>query len=293
MTMKACGHEPAFIATSALAIRRGARMCVETEPRRGESDSKKRENATPMKRRANLPVPRRRSREGVQSRPELVGGVPLWLLLGAMSHVRTLARALNVDPAAALRKRQLRDALKHDENTSHGRERGNTANSDANVGAVGREGEDDDTDLSTPAILRATAAQIDEELATLRAALEAARAERRNWERGAEVAREDAAQLRARLSKEGTKLTNSSSSATMRRLYTELSKAQTRTAAAHRQRAELEQLASAVGSQRDFVREDAIKIIAVSALFFVIASAYFIRSPLAVPLMEYLHGRST
>lgn len=281
--------KPGFTTVSALPMRRAPGMCASQQSK--NDDKSETNNPSPTAAKPSLParLPPQRS-PSLESRPELVGVLPLWLLTKAAAQVRGLVRSVNADVSAIMRRRELRRIrLERAANANAKSERlvesevlGNGNTLDVNA----------DEPPSAQSALRSVAQQFDDEISALQAALEKAQESSREWEYAAREARREASRLQYRLSEEGMRHERLNTQGTMRELRAQLCIAQTRATAAERERDQLTDLVAQIRVQRDNARQDALKLVILGFLLAAILYAYVAQNSDIGPIFKYIFPRS-
>lgn len=184
----------------------------------------------------------------VERRPELVGGVPLWLLIGAGEQLRKFAQVIS--------------------STSSHTTIATTVSDSAPMGAPS-------SDVSpapppaTPETLRLLATQLEADLSDLRAELKEANRTLLVRDEQVRILEQQLADMSSTLDsdKDGNQGEQQGElHATVRRLFKELCAAQTREAAMRQRVAGIEQ----VRKERDSARQDIVKVFATVVLFIVL-----------------------
>lgn len=192
----------------------------------------------------------------VELRPELVGGVPLWLLIGAMTKLSKMAK----DFASISSIRTAR-----------------TSDSSLN-GSEQKNNEPVAKQFSPSTALHLMARHLEEELSDLKTQVLNAQHETRNRDTDVQSLRAQLLYAESRLAELNMqdKDENEYKSAheTTKRLFSALCATQTKATAAEKQLAEMTDLVTVLQQERDAAKEDVVKAVAVFVLFMFLVGGF-------------------
>lgn len=221
------------------------------------------DNTSPI--RPAKPSPRPRT-EKIENRPELVGGLPLWLTIGAVTQVRRFAEMFNFAPSAALRRRTVEaveNKIAHDQSSAK-------------------------RDLPVGRALRRIADALEEELASMRLSLTAMRAELSRSYAEANVLRKQLDFLKLKNAKAGKPDSKKALSSTVSQLRLLLCKEQTRAAAAEKKLTEVEKRLRAAEMNNSLLVGDSVKLSVMYTSFAVVFIGFLADSPFGTQILHYL-----
>ncbi|CDF77491.1 unnamed protein product [Chondrus crispus] len=192
----------------------------------------------------------------VENRPELVGGLPLWLTMGAMTQLKRWAEMLNFRPGLNLRARRVEKM----ENMI--------------VSGIS-----ETPDLPVGAALRRIADAMEEELACLRLSLASAKAELSHAKAETTSLREQLGFFKLRNARAGKSKAAQAMSSTVSQLRLLLCKEQTRAAAAEKKLADLEERLQALETRNSMVFGDSVKLSAMYLSVVAVFVGYLMQQP--------------
>lgn len=204
--------------------------------------------------------------EKVENRPELVGGLPLWLTMGAVTQVRRFAEVFNFAPFAALRRRTIATV-----------ENKIVQNQSAT-----------DRDLPVGRALRKIADAMEEELASMRMCMATLRAELTHSHAEVNVLRKQMEFMKLKNAEDVKTDSEKALSSTASHLRFLLCKEQTRATASEKKLQELEKRLKSAEMNNSLVAGDLVKV---SLLYTSLVAAFvgfLLDSPVGPQLLHYL-----
>lgn len=228
----------------------------------GNLDSTK-EHPTPVQSAKSYPPP---LTQKVQNRPELVGGLPLWLTMGAMTQIQRWADMFNFSfgPNA-----QGRQALPMDREIEPDML---AQNPDPPVGQA----------------LRSIADALEKELTALRCSLSAVKGDLDQAQSEAKSLRKQLSFFKLRNAREEKTKTEKAMSSTASQLHLLLCKEQIRAAAAEKKVADLEERLAAAEMRNALVSGDSVKLSALYISIVVVFIGYLIHQPFGPQVLQQL-----
>lgn len=204
--------------------------------------------------------------EKIEKRPELVGGLPLWLTMGAVTQARRLAEAFNFAPFAALRRRTI----------------------EAMENKIVQSQSVTDRDLPVGRALRRIADAMEEELSSLRLTLTTLRAELMHSHAEVNVLRKQMEFLKLKNAKDSKTDSKKALSSTASQLRFLLCKEQTRATAAEKKLQEWEKRLTAAESKSSLVAGDFVKISVLYTSLAAVCIGFLVDSPFGPEILHYL-----
>lgn len=220
-------------------------------------------NTTPV--RPSKPAPPT-SAHKVENRPELVGGLPLWLTVGAAGQIRRFMDTFNLTPFAVLRRR----TVELMENKLARRETHSTA----------------DTELPVGRVLRKIADTMEEEMASMRLALSTVKTELMQTQAQLQRVTTELDFLKLRNANRVDSDRDIAATATRMRIL--LCKEQTRAAAAEKKFEIAKRRIIALEKKRSGLAADFVKLSALYTSMLVVVVSFLAQSPFGPAILNYL-----
>lgn len=212
------------------------------------------------------PVPPPVVAKKIENRPELVGGLPLWLTVGAMTQLRRFAEVINFQPFAALRRRNVESA----------------------EATVVKEPSRGTRDLPVGRALRRIADAMEEELASMRLSLATLRAELSHSHAEANTLRKQLEFLKLRNAKDDKGDSEKALSLTVSQLRLLVCKEQTRAAAAEKKLVDTEKKLKAAEMRGSLLAGDSVKLSVLYTSLFAVFIGFLADSPFGPQIIQYL-----